>query len=81
MPYKKQKAIRSTKKDGIYDLMTDLGLILFGSLVTAEHTKSTPKVFIQTLGVLLRIVTKKAIYGLMTDLGLCCFLSCQDRLQ
>ena len=26
MPYKKQKAIRSNKKDVIYDLMTDLGL-------------------------------------------------------
>ena len=26
VPYKKQKAIRSTKKDVIYDLMTDLGL-------------------------------------------------------
>ena len=26
MPYKKQKAIRSNKKDIIYDLMTDLGL-------------------------------------------------------
>ena len=25
LPYKKQKAIRSTKKDGVYDLMTDLG--------------------------------------------------------
>ena len=25
MPSKKQKAIRSTKKDAIYDLMTDLG--------------------------------------------------------
>ena len=25
MPYKKQKAIRSNKKDVIYDLMTDLG--------------------------------------------------------
>ena len=27
MPFKKQKAIRSNKKDVIYDLMTDLGLI------------------------------------------------------
>ena len=27
MPYKKQKAIRSTKKDVFYDLMTDLGSI------------------------------------------------------
>ncbi len=26
MPYKKQKTIRSNKKDVIYDLMTDLGL-------------------------------------------------------
>ena len=25
MPYRKQKAIRSNKKDVIYDLMTDLG--------------------------------------------------------
>ena len=25
MPYKKQKAIRSNKKNVIYDLMTDLG--------------------------------------------------------
>ena len=25
MPYKKQKTIRSNKKDFIYDLMTDLG--------------------------------------------------------
>ena len=25
MPYKKQKAIRSTQKDVFYDLMTDLG--------------------------------------------------------
>ena len=30
LPYKKQKAIRSTKKDGVYDLMTDLGLTQFG---------------------------------------------------
>ena len=30
MPYKKQKAIRSTKKYVIYDLMTDLGLTQFG---------------------------------------------------
>ena len=30
LPYKKQKAIRSTKKDVIYDLMTDLGLTQFG---------------------------------------------------
>ncbi len=26
MPYKRQKAIRSNKKDVIYDLMTDFGL-------------------------------------------------------
>ena len=28
MPYRKQKTIRSNKKDAIYDLMTDLGLWL-----------------------------------------------------
>ena len=28
MPYKKQKTIRGNKKDVIYDLMTDLGLLL-----------------------------------------------------
>ncbi len=29
MPDKKHKAIRSNKKDAIYDLMTDLGSILY----------------------------------------------------
>ena len=32
--YKKQKAIRSNKKDAIYDLMTDLGLTKFTKLWT-----------------------------------------------
>ena len=73
MPYKKQKAIRSNKKYVIYDLMTDFGFNPIRLLVTVEHTNSTPKVFLQTLGVLLRIVTASS--------ALCCFLSCQDRLQ
>ena len=34
MLYKNQKAIRSTKKDVIYDLMTDLGLTKFTKLWT-----------------------------------------------
>ena len=29
MPYKRQKTTRSNKKNGIYDLMTDLGLGVF----------------------------------------------------
>ena len=37
MPYKKQKAIRSTKKDGIYDLMTDLGLLLLGKTILCNR--------------------------------------------
>ena len=33
MPYKKQKAIRSNKKDVIYDLMTDLGLFAVSAVL------------------------------------------------
>ena len=33
MPYKKQKAIRSEKKDVGYDLMTDLGLCHEGAVL------------------------------------------------
>ena len=37
MPYEKQKAIRSNKKDGIYDLMTDLGLLLLGKTILCNR--------------------------------------------
>ena len=37
MPYKKQKAIRSNKKDGIYDLMTDLGLLSLGKTILCNR--------------------------------------------
>ena len=37
MPYKKQKAIRSNIKDGIYDLMTDLGLLLLGKTILCNR--------------------------------------------
>ena len=45
MPYKKQKAIRSNKKNVIYDLMTDLGLYLYvwnNLQKLTNHVPTTP---------------------------------------
>ena len=44
MPYKKQKGIRSNKKDIIYDLMTELGFnrIAITDTTTHGHYIETP---------------------------------------
>ena len=49
MPFKKQKAIRSNKKDAIYALMTDLGLYTYTGVGLSALVVSTIRAFHKTI--------------------------------